>query len=160
MAEVENLFCLDAVVRLTAKKLSLDPEHTSRAAAAFLTDALTSELEAQIVMHAERRIRYQLSTYSKASSDEQGLQKGIDDLLLGVNVSATVSEARNALADALASADPSKILRVYNRKTLAERMSSCFGLNRGEYPQLVIRAMKGADGAPFLSAFRSSLPTL
>ncbi len=160
LAEVENLFCLDAVVRLTAEKLSLDPEHTSRVAAAFLTDALTSELEAQIVMHAERRIRYQLSAYSKASSDEQGLQKGIDDLLAGVNVSATVIEARNALADALASADSSKILRVYNRKTLAERMSSCFGLKHGEYPQLVIRVMKGADGAPFLSAIRSSLPTL
>jgi hypothetical protein len=120
----------------------------------------TGELEAQIVMHAERRIRYHLSTYSKASSDEQGLQKGIDDLLAGVSISAIVADARRALSDALATADPSKILRVYNRKSLAERMSACFGLNHGEYPELVIRVMKSADGAPFVSAIRSSLPAL
>lgn len=160
LAEVENLFCLDAVVRLTATKMSLDSEATARAAAKFLSDALTSELEAQIVMHAERRIRYKLSTYSKASSDEQGLQKGIDELLAGVNVFDIVAETRRSLVDALASGDPSKILQVYNRKSLADRMSTCFGLNHGEYPDLVIRAMKGTDGAPFLSAIRSSLPTL
>ncbi len=159
-AEVENLFCLDAVVRLTATKLSLDPGATALATAQFLARALADELEAQIVKHAERRIRYQLSTYSAASSDEQGLQRGIDSLLAGVSIIDIAANARHALTVALVNADPSEILRVYNRKNLADRMSACFGLNNGKYPELVIRAMKSADGAPFLSAIRSYLPQL
>jgi AAA domain, putative AbiEii toxin, Type IV TA system len=160
LAEVENLFCLDAVVRLAAAKLSLDPEVTALAAATFLAKALAAELEPQIVMHAERRIRYHLSTYSKASSDEQGLQKGIDNLLAALDTPVIVADAKRALGDALATSDSTKILRVYNRKSLAERMSACFGLNHGEYPELVIRAMKSADGAPFVSAIRACLPAL
>jgi hypothetical protein len=148
------------VVRLTAAKLSLDPNATVLAVAQYVSTAFAGELEAQIVMHAERRIRYHLSTYSKASSDEQGLKTGLNDLLAGLKISIIVEDARNTLSAALASGDLNQMLRVYNRKSLAERISSCFGLKHGEYPALVIRTMKGADGVPFRRAIRASLPQL
>jgi len=160
LAEVENLFCLEDVVRLTAAKLSLDPNDTVLAVTQYVYTAFVGEFEAQIVMHAERRIRYHLSTYSKTSSDEQGLEKGLNDLLAGLEISIIVEDTRNTLSAALASGDLNQMLRVYNRKSLAERISSCFGLKHGEYPALVIRTMKGADGVPFRSAIRASLPQL
>jgi hypothetical protein len=160
LAEVENLFCLEEVVLLAAAKLLLDSQATALKATAFLISAFEDELEAQIVMHAERRIRYHLSTYSKASSDEEGLQTGLNNLLSGLDISAIVADARRLLNEALASKQPSQMLRVYNRKSLADRMSNCFGLKPGEYPELIIRAMKSVDGISFVDAIRKSLPKL
>ncbi len=160
LAEVENLFCLESVVRLAAAKLSLPIDATVLAVAKFLSTTFASELETQIVLHAERRIRYQFSTFVKASSDEQGLAKGLADLLAGVNIPTIVAEARSTLSAALTSQDLTQILRVYNRKSLAERVSTCFGMNHAEYPELVLRTMKSADGASFVNAIRSSLPSL
>ncbi len=160
LAEIENLFCLEAVVRLVAVKLSLRPDETFSAVVDYLCNAFSGELEAQIVIHSERRIRYHLSTYSKSSSDEQGLQKGLDDLLQGLDIPTILAEAKATLSAALVSRDVSKILRLYNRKSLAERVSTCFRLKHGEYPELVLRTMKSADGAPFVNAIRSSLPQI
>lgn len=160
LAEVENLFCLEEIILLTAKKLSLDSNATLLEATNFIKTAFAGELEAQIVMHSERRIRYHLSTYSKASPDEQGLQTGLNNLLAELNISAIVADARRLLDEALASEQPSQMLRVYNRKSLADRMSSCFGLKPGEYPELIIRAMKSVDGISFVDALRRSLPKL
>lgn len=160
LAEVENLFCVEPLVRLVAAKLSLDPDDTFLAVSKYLSTAFAGELEAQIVMHAERRIRYHLSTYSKATSDEQGLEKGLTDLLAGLKIPAEVQAARSMLSGALESGDLNQMLRVYNRKSLAERVSTCFGLNHGEYPDLVIRTMKSSEGTQFVNAIRSSLPML
>lgn len=160
LAEIENLFCLEAVVRLAAEKLSINPDAAVLAVTEYLATAFGDEFEAQIVMHAERRIRYHLSTYSKASSDEQGLEQGLNDLLAGLKISTIVTDARSTLSAALASGNLNQMLRVYNRKSLSERISTCFGLKHGEYPELVIRVMKSADGVPFVNAIRSSLPQL
>lgn len=160
LAEVENLFCLDTVVRLAATKLSLDPDSTSLAVSHYVTSAFASELEAQIALHAERRIRYHLSKFSSASSDEPGLVAGLASLLAQLDIPTIVADARNTLSEALASGDLIRILRVYNRKSLAERISVCFGLKHGEYPALVLRTMKSADGAPFIHAIRASLPAM
>lgn len=160
LAEVENLFCLESVVRLAAAKLSLNPDTTVQAVVQFLSAAFKNELETQIVMHAERRIRYHLSKFSKASSDEQGLAKGLNDLLAALDIPAIVANSTKVLNAALASNDLNQILRVYNRKSLHERVSTCFGLNHGEYPEFILRTMKSTDGAPFVNAIRASLPSL
>lgn len=160
VAEVENLFCLEALVRLAATKLSLNPDVIVAAVAQYLDKTLSGELDAQIVMHAERRIRYHLSTYSKASSDEQGLANGVTRLVSELDIATILKDARTLLGGALASRNLDQILRVYNRKSLAGRISTCFGMKQGEYPQFILRTMKSSDGAAFVNAIRSSLPDL
>lgn len=160
LAEVENLFCLEAVVRLAAAKLSLAPDITVLKVKEFLLTALRGELETQIAMHAERRIRYHLSTYSKKSSNEEGLTTGLSELLTSLSIPTITAEARNTLNTALESGDLTQLLRVYNRKSLADQISTCFGLKSGEYQDLVVRTMKSTDGTQFVNAIRSSLPRL
>ena len=160
LAEVENLFCLEAVVRLAAAKLALDPNAIVLAVLRYISTAFAGELDAQIVMHVERRVRYHLSTYTKASSDELGLEKGLADLLERLSIPTILADSRTTLNAALESDDLNQILRVYNRKSLAERVSTCFGMNHGEYPELILRTMKSADGIPFVNAIRSTLPQL
>jgi hypothetical protein len=158
VAEVENLLCLDSIVRFIAIKLSLDPTDVAKAAFDFIQNALQQELEVQVAIRAERRIRYQLSTYTKASADADGLRVGVARLFAELKVEELIEEARETMSDGLS--DWQRLLRVYNRKSLAARLSSCFGLTHGKYPELVLRTMKTPEGRPIIDALRSQLPAL
>lgn len=158
VAEVENLLCLESIVRFIAIKLSLDPTDTARVTFKFMTKALQQELEAQVAIRAERRIRYQLSTYTKASADAAGLRAGVTSLFAELKLEDLIEEARVTMEEALS--DWQLLLRAYNRKSLAAQLSSCFGLTHGKYLELVLRTMKTPEGRPIIDALRSQLPTL
>jgi hypothetical protein len=147
-------------VRLTAAHLALDVDKVADLVKQYVIDALTAELEAQVAMHSERRIRYHLSQYTASSSDEAGLKKGYTDLLAGLDISKIAQESRKIISDALASNQVDEILRVYNRKSLADRISTCFGLKHGEYPALVLRLLQGKDRGNLVAALRAALPQL
>lgn len=119
VAEVENLLCLESIVRFVAIKLSLDPTDTANAAFGFMKNALQQELEVQVAIRAERRIRYQLSTYTKASADADGLREGVATLFSGLKVEQLIEEARETMNSGLS--DWQLLLRAYNRKSLAAR---------------------------------------
>lgn len=156
VAEIENLLCLEPIVRFVATKLSLDPTSVAEAAFNFLKSALQQEFEAQVAIRAERHIRYQLSAYKKSSSDEDGLRAGVTALFDALDVEKFVTEAKDILSKGLS--DWPLLLRAYNRKSLAARLSSCFNLAKGEYPDLVLRTMKTPEGRPIVDALRSQLP--
>lgn len=158
MAEVENLLCLPVVVELIAKQLLLSPKETQQAVLNFIVNSFNDEFETQVSNHADRRIRYHLSKYSKSSSNLAGLKKGLENLLLGLDVEAIHLDTTSKLKQSLDSQNSVEILKVYNRKSIASRISTCFGLKIDEYPTFVIRIMKSPDGKPILDALRASLP--
>lgn len=158
VAEVENLFCLEPIVRFVATKLSLDSDSVADAVFNFLKTALQEEMDVQVAIRAERRIRYQLSAYTKASANEDGLRAGVDALFASLTVEEFITEAKETLRNGLS--EWGALLRAYNRKSLAARVSSCFGLNHGQYVELVLRTMKTPEGRPIVEVLRSRLPAL
>jgi hypothetical protein len=52
------------------------------------------------------------------------------------------------------------LLKHYNRKSLASRISRNLGLGEGEYPKFVLRVLQTAEGEPLRSALRSRLPVI
>ncbi|HEY2711390.1 MAG TPA: AAA family ATPase [Chthoniobacterales bacterium] len=159
-AEVENLLCTESLVGAVAAQMSLDAATTIASVELYIREALNSELDMQIVMRAERSIRYHLSRYSRTTPDESGLQQGLNDLLNTLNVNSAIAEARATFANAIASAGLNELLKVYNRKSIVDRISSCFGLATCEYPVMVIRLLKGTDGKTFTAHLKNELPAL
>jgi hypothetical protein len=159
-AEIENVLCTENLVAQVASQLSLNAPEVVASVTKFVSDALESEMEAQIVKRAERRIRHHLSMYAASSSDEPGLQQGVTALVSNLDIARIVSESREAFAGALASSRLNDILRVYNRKSLANRISTCFGLKHAEYPALVVRLLKGDQRERYVGAIVGVLPKL
>ena len=160
LAEIENLLCVEGLVDRVAAQLSLDPTATLAAVTHYVLAAIAGELEAQVAMRAERRVRYHLSTYSATTADESGLTQGLANLLATLDIPAAVVEARKTISDAVASGRLNEVLTVYNRKSLADRISTCFGLKNEEYTALVLRLLKGANGTDLSTVMRSFLPAL
>ena len=120
---------------------------------------MREELEAQIVMRAARRVRYHLSCYSPTTSTRAGLLSGVDQLVNSLDMASITSEAELALKAALESGKLDEMLKLYNRKSLADRVSSCFGLTHGEYKALVFRMLKGPKKDVLIAGVRAFLPS-
>jgi len=74
VAEVENLLCVEPLLRLVASKLELNPDEIAAKATAFVANELRQELDVQACNHAEREIRHRLGTYAKSDYSEQALK--------------------------------------------------------------------------------------
>jgi hypothetical protein len=159
-AEIENLLCTKQVVSLVATHLSLDGQAVAAAVTDFVKTALNSEIETQIVLRAERRIRYLLAQFAKSSNDEAGLNQGLAALLASVDITSIVAAARKDLTDAMATDCLNSMLRIYNRKSICDRISSCFGLANGEYRKLLLRLLNGKTAKTYLTALQAELPSL
>jgi hypothetical protein len=159
-AEIENLLCAEGVVAAVAAQMLLDGPTILGSVTRCVLDALKSEKDAQLVKRAARVIRHHLSHYSPVGSTESGLQEGIDSLLATLSVEAIMTESLQVFDAAINGGRLNDLLRIYNRKSIADRISICFGLNQCEYPAMVLRLLKGADGRNLVAHLRSELPSL
>ena len=159
-AEVENLLCNESLVKAIAEVLSLDPQVTLSAVTDFVINAFTGELEAQIVLHAARRMRYHLSCYSPVTNDRTGLTAGVTKLLSTLDIEALVAQSESTLQQAIAGGKLDAVLRVYNRKSMADRIAGCLGLKQGEYKALVLRMLKNDQSHRYRALIQQYLPAL
>lgn len=157
-AEVENLLCNEQLVRKVAAHLALNEEQVVAGVVTYISDALRAELEGQIVLMASRRIRYHLSLYSPTSNDRSGIDQGVAALLSSLDTKAITQTAEDAFQAALRSGRLNDILRIYNRKSLVDRIAPCFGLRQGEYEPLVFRLLKGPNSIDYVAIVKQHLP--
>jgi len=159
-AEIENLLCSKSMVSAVAKKMDLDDVAVVTCVTEFVIKALIDELDTQVAMRAARRIRYQLSCYSPAGSGLGGLQEGLEALLRGLDMAAIISDARAVFTSAIDSGSLDEVLRVYNRKTLIDRISHYCGLAQCEYRAMVLRLLTGTDAKIYISHLKCHLPEM
>ena len=138
--------------------LARDPAETVRAVTEYVSRSLTAEIELQVTQSAARRIRYHLSCFSPLSNDRAGLQAGVDALLAGLDITAIAADAEARFRAALQNQRLDDILKIYNRKSLADQVSTCLGLKHAEYRELVFRLAKDSQSSDILGRFLSYLP--
>lgn len=160
VAEIENIFCVEAAVRIVADHLAQDPDDAVRKVAQFVSTALAGELELQISSMAERRIQYLLGAFSKSSNDQSGLVNGLNVTLGRIDVGRIYSECKVEFDTAIDSNRLDELLKVYNRKSLPARISGLLGLANGEYKKLLVRLLKSPKQQAVVTALQRYLPTL
>lgn len=160
VAEIENIFCTERAVRIIAEHLEKDPDLVVSEVTNYISSALTSELEVQISSMAEKRIQYLLCGFSKTSHDKSGLLNGMAATVDRIEIDTIYAECRNAFEGAIESNSLDELLRLYNRKSLPNRISEFFGLTRGEYQKLFVRLMKGPKRQSIMSALQRYMPRI
>jgi hypothetical protein len=152
VAEIENIFCVESVIRIVADHLEKDPDLVVSEVTKCVNYALNSELELQISSMAEKRIQYLLGAFSKTSNDKLGLSEGMAATWERIDIEVIYTKCKNAFDKAIASNSLDELLRVYNRKSLPSRISGILGLKPPEYKKLLVRLMKGPKRQSIVSA--------
>lgn len=160
VAEIENLFCIEPIIRIISEHLELNPDDKVQEVTTFLIEALTSEFDVQVSSKAEKIIEYKLGAYSKTENTKEGLKNGLTETIARINVDEIYNESNQLFQASIDSQNLSNLLLVYNRKSLPNRISGIFGLANGQYGKLLIRLMKGSRQIEILEALKAYMPQL
>jgi ABC-type cobalamin/Fe3+-siderophores transport system ATPase subunit len=161
VAEVENLFCIEPLLRLVAQNQHLpNIDETVAQVRQFIIDALADEFETQVANHAEKEIRFKLNAYTKTAPTEAGLTEGMNNLLQTIDISLIYQASHQIFQAAIDSNDLHNILRVYNRKKLSERVSPFFNLANREYVNILLRMLNTNRRQEIIQAIMPYLPNL
>jgi hypothetical protein len=160
VAEIENLFCIEPILRILAQHLELNVDEKINEVINFLIEALTSEFDTQVSSKAEKIIEYKLGAFSKESNSEQGLIDALNTTLSRINIPDIYEQSSALYQAAIDDRNLDKLLLIYNRKSLPDRLSGIFGLARGGYSKLLVRLLKGTKQEEIISALQEYLPEL
>ncbi|MEP7298006.1 MAG: DUF4435 domain-containing protein [Burkholderiales bacterium] len=160
IAEVENLLCVEGLVALVAQALKHDPQNIVEKVATYIRTSLESELDTQIAMRSAARVRFHLSAFTATKNDASGVKSGVRALVDTLDVDRLLAESKELFTKAMSAGDLNSLLKVYNRKSLAKRISGCFGLKDDEYKELVLRMLAGSDAQAVVGVLIAHLPTV
>lgn len=160
IAEIENLFCTEPLLRIIAEHLELNPDQKVNEVIDFLIQSLNGEFELQVSSKAEKIIEYKLGAFSKESNNEQGLTDGLATTLGRIDIPTIYAQTRAKFQNAIDARNLNELLLIYNRKSLTNRISGIFGLGNGQYDKLLVRLFKGSRKDELISAMRQCLPQI
>ncbi|MBW4575278.1 MAG: DUF4435 domain-containing protein [Aphanothece sp. CMT-3BRIN-NPC111] len=160
VAEIENLFCVEPILRIIAEQLELNPDQKVNEVIDFLIDSMSAEFGVQVSSKAEKIVEYKLGAFSKEGNNEQGLSDGLATTLGRINISQIYMETKTKFQDTLEARNLNELLLIYNRKSLTNRISGIFGLGNGQYDKLLVRLFKGSRKEELVDAMRQYLPQI
>lgn len=162
VAEVENLYLLEAVIRKVASSLIKDEEQIFNEVREWVCEEFARDLEQQIRSACEREIYHRLKGFSiKKDADAGKLTNVLADFVKDIDVQGIYKHYKEYYQQLSDAKDYDKLLAVYNSKGLHRQVARFFGLQPKEYPEYVLRILKaeGPDG-DIACALRAQCPAL
>ena len=160
VAEIESLFCIEPVLRIIAEHLELDPNQKVDEVIDYLCNALSNEFDVQISSKTAKIVEYKLGAYSKEGNNLEGVEKGLQTTLARIDVPTIYASTQAKYQEAIDERNLQKLLLIYNRKSLPDRISGIFGLGTGQYGNLLVRLLKGSKKTELIDALRQVLPNI
>ena len=139
VAEVENLFCTQDILKIVSNRLVRDPEVDFQRVSNEIFKRLQSELDVQVSLHVASEIQFRLTRFDQNCQGPEQLSQALTALSGGIDVKALYSEWKKRFNQIILTADYDHLLMVYNRKSLARQISEFLGLKPNELPELVVR---------------------
>lgn len=143
VAEVENLFCTEEVIKIASQRLARDPAEDFQKVSDEIFKRLQNELDTQVSLRVASEIKFQLSRFDQTIKGESALSDALSTLTHAINVNQLYTRFMGEFSSIIASRDYETLLSIYNRKSLATQVSGALGLKSGELPELILRLARG-----------------
>lgn len=162
VAEVENLYLLEAVIRKVASWLKQDEEQIFHEVRELVCKAFARDLKQQIRNACEREIYHRLKGFSiKKDADAGELTNVLAEFVKDIDVQGIHKHYEEHYNQLLNAKDYDKLLAVYNSKGLHRQVATFFGLQSKEYSEYVLRLLKSeGPGGDMACALRAQCPAL
>lgn len=165
IAEIENLFCVEGVIRIIAEHQAysdISARMTNVKNAVFT--AFNQEFDNQLCSICEREIQHKLKNYKKSSVNTiADLQNQLNSLLESIDINQLYSETKSNIDGIITQQDYNKLLGIFNRKNIHKRISKELGLTSTEednYAQLVLRLLNTEKKTRIISEMSRFTPVI
>ncbi|ATP90523.1 hypothetical protein VI35_09795 [Aeromonas caviae] len=143
VAEVENLFCTEEVLKIVSERLARDPLSDFLKVSTTIFGRLQSELDIQVSLHVSNEVKFRLNVFDVNKRGVSNINAALHDLVTSIDVNKIYSDTSKRFTDVLESKDYRQLLAIYNRKSLCSQISTQLGLSNGSLPETIVRLLKG-----------------
>lgn len=159
VAEVENLFLVEELIRWFAEHMGKDPNEVFTAVKNYVVnERFLNQIQSQTCQSVVAQIKYKLNCAEISKRSEAEAKTSLNAAFASIDyeVIKSVEEARFEAAKNGSYAD---VIKVFNEKNIAKTIGRFFGLTNDAYCSTIVSLMKGAKKAEIVAALASYLPT-
>lgn len=161
VAEVENLYLLEPLLRIVAEHMALNPDEIVEKVKTYVFKEFANEQSTQLKELCSRSISFKLQQFNKPKGDSlQDLKDAVTATAGSIDVDKIYAENKAMIEDIINTSDYNRLLFVYNRKSLPRRVSSIFGLANNKYPELILNLLKTSKRDMLLDSLRVFMPRI
>ncbi len=160
VAEVENLFLVEELIRVVATHLAADADKVITDIKEYvIKQRFANQITGQICESVVAQIKYKLNCAEISKKNETEAKNTLEATLSSINYDDIKTQAVAKFNSALGSGDYAHILRVFNKKEIAKSIGHYFGLKDDAYCQFVINLLKTEKKDAIVAALLPYLPT-
>lgn len=160
VAEVENLFIVEGLVRLIASHMAKDQGAVFEAVKKYvIEDRFAKQLNGQICEGTVAQIKYKLMCAEISKKNESEAKSSLDAAIAGINYDAIRAEQEQKFQAALQGGEYAEAIKVFNCKNISTSVGHFFDIDNKGYCSLVIALLHGDKHDDIVNALAPYLPT-
>lgn len=158
VAEVENIFLIEGVIRYIANYMHLDDDEIFYKIEKYVRERFEKQIDSQIRKSVVADIKYKLSIADISYKTEEKAQQDLENLVKNLSYDAIRKDHEQKFRSALEQ-DYATLIRVFNEKGLAKSIGQYFELNNRAYCTLVLNELKNNKKSELANAILKYLPS-
>ena len=139
VAEVENLFLVEELVRIIAMRFGQNADDIFENIKDYIVNQrFTNQIEKQICQSVVSHLKYQLTAIEWATKNEAEAKQCLNNALTRIDYDTVKVEQRDKFQEALTSNNYKTVLKVFNEKNISASVGHFFGLQNNAYCSTVV----------------------
>ena len=144
VAEVENLFLVEELIRLIADHLGQAPDDSFAKVKEYIIHTrFASQIDRQICQSVVAHLKYQLTAIELSKKNDDEAKNSLNAALQNIDYEKIKAEEESKFNGALCEDDYAKVLGVFNEKGLISSVGHFLGLVDKEYCKTVLALLNG-----------------
>lgn len=160
VAEVENLFIVEELVRLIASHMAKDQDKVFEAVKKYvIEDRFAKQINGQICEGTVAQIKYKLVCAEISKKNESEAKSSLDAAIAEIDYDTTRVEQERKFQTVLQRQEYAETIKVFNCKNISTSIGHFFGIDNKGYCSLVIALLHGGKHDDIVNALAPYLPT-
>ena len=159
VAEVENLFLIEELIRLMAAHMGKDPDAVFAEVKKFvIQQRFTGQIQKQICQSVVAYLKYQLSSAELSKKSEEDAKNSLDNIIATLDYDTTKTEQETKFIEVLDSNEYKRVLRIFNEKAIVTSIGHYLGIENKQYCNTVLALLRGGKQEEIINALLPYLP--
>lgn len=160
VAEVENLFLVEELIKLMAEQFGENVDTAFHNVKQFVIDVrFSNQINGQICESVVAEIKYRLSSAEISKADETKAKESLESVLSSIDYDQIKSEQEQKFQQVLNSGNYKEVLKAFNKKDLSKCIGHFLGIDNKYYCSKVISLLRGSKHDEIVAALSPYLPT-
>ena len=160
VAEVENLFIGEALVRYIAVHMAKNPDFVFGEVKKYvIQDRFAKQINGQVCEATVAEIKYRLMSAEISKKNDVEAKASLDTVIKEIDYNAIHSNQKQKFTTVLQNNDYAEVIKVFNCKNISASIGHFFGIDNKEYCPLIIALLRGDKQRDIINAVVPYLPT-